>query len=358
MSLPTHEHLSVQTIPNAGRGAIANHHIPAGTTILSSAEPAAHVIFRQYRKEVCAHCFEYDRGRTLPVRDSETGKVFSSDRCREAWLSEHGVLGNEAWRALHVFVQSKSKAIARSSGALPSSSMKPSREVVERAWSKAEEQVRLYTWSQPMDDASRPPPARASNRTQAKSLSQPWTKHVDPNILSYFLSGVLFRSLHPNHWQKDVLCLAMDEEPYRSTEDLAAHCNSFVQLCTIVPGPLLESCTADVCRTLINAGSHNAFGIRSGSDDGEEYAGYALYPSASYFNHSCTPNILKRRVGGSWEFVTARDVDESEECCITYLGGDEKHLTVSERRARLSETWGFECICGRCLFEAGSGVMI
>lgn len=358
MSLPTSEHFNVQAIPNAGRGVIARHHLPEETTILSTTAPAAHVIFRQYRKEVCAHCFEYDRGRTLPVRDGETGKVFSSTRCRDGWLADHGVLGYESWRALHTFVMAKNKAVGRPSSAF-SCAFKPKKDVVDRAWSQAEEQAQIYSASQlPRDDLSRPPSsARPNSKLQAKSLSQDWMKRVDPDILGYFLSGILYRHQHPDRWHEDVMGLAMDEEPYKSPEELAAHCNSFVQLCTIVPQALLESCTATVCQTLVNAGSHNAFGIRSGSDDGEEYAGYALYPSASYFNHSCAPNVLKRRVGSSWEFVTAREVEEGEECCITYLGGDEKHLTVSERRTRLSDTWAFECICERCLFEAGSGVM-
>jgi hypothetical protein len=146
----------------------------------------------------------------------------------------------------------------------------------------------------------------------------------------------------------------MDEEPYRSHHDLEAHCQAFLQLYSLIPQELLGSCTSCVCRTLASAGSHNAFGIRAGSEDGEEYMGYGIYPSASYFNHSCSPNIIKRRLGRTWEFMAGRDIEKGEECCITYLGGDEEDLNVLERRARLSVVWNFECMCKRCTGEAKS----
>ena len=223
--------------------------------------------------------------------------------------------------------------------------IKPEREQIDRAWSKAEKQAQLHLRS------------RGSNTTTsvAKTISQPWAKHVDPNVLGYLLSGILYFHQHPALWESEILCLAADNEPYKSTEELQSHCDSLVQLIALLPLTILPSCTADVCRILASCGSHNAFGIRSGSVDGEEYMGYGVWPSASYFNHSCSdPNIVKQRNGGVWEFRAARDIEEGDQCCITYLGGDEKDLTVWERRARLYEVWDFECMCERCVHEAGS----
>ncbi|KAK5705280.1 Histone-lysine N-methyltransferase set-6 [Elasticomyces elasticus] len=91
--------------------------------------------------------------------------------------------------------------------------------------------------------------------------------------------------------------------------------------------------------------------MRSG-EDGEEYMGYAVYPSSSYFNHSCSPNVAKQRVGNAWRFWVIEDVRKGEQLCISYLGGDEKDLSVDERRARLAEVWGFVCECARCQSEA------
>ena len=76
--------------------------------------------------------------------------------------------------------------------------------------------------------------------------------------------------------------------------------------------------------------------------------GYALYPSASYFNHSCKPNVAKVRVGNTWRFWVPKDVARGEQLCISYLGGDEKDLTTAERRVRLKDVWSFVCECEGC----------
>jgi len=248
----------------------------------------------------------------------------------------------EAWRALHAFVQSKGKAIVDVC-CIASVSSKPTLAEVKASWYRADVKCKRQTGSTTHVDGAKP------RKIKNSSL----TSKIDPDVLGYLLSGILFHHHHPDTWQEGVLDLALDETPYRSTADLEAHCTSFLQLLSILPHALRPSCSSAVCQTLANAGSHNAFGLRSGSDDGEEYMGYGLYPTASYFNHSCEPNVAKRRVGSSWEFWSARDIEPGEECCITYLGGDERDLTVAERRARLQEAWGFECMCERCSREAG-----
>ena len=342
MSPPSSDHFSVRAIPSSGRGVIASRSIPAGTVVLNSDAPAAHVIFRQYRKEVCAHCFEYDRGRTLPVRDNDTGKVYCTERCRERWLQGQGPLGVAAWQALHKFVQARGKALSNTD-TIMATTAKPELDAINAAWREAESHAQLHS---PKSSTS-----SKGNKKHQASANQSYMRQLDPDILGLFLSGILFYHNHSETWQDDVCSLAIDEQPYKSTEDLEAHCNSFVQLRTMLPVELLPSCASTVCQTLVDGGSHNAFGIRAGSEDGEEYMGYALYPSASYFNHSCDPNLMKRRLGSTWEFMAARDIRDGEECCITYLGGDEKELSVVRRRSRLKEVWGFGCMCERCLRE-------
>jgi len=344
MSPPRSHLFVVQNISGAGRGVVATQCIPAGTVILTSKSPASHVIFRPYRREVCAQCFEYDRGRTLPVRDSNTGKVFCSPRCEEEWVESQGLLGIAAWAALHTFVQRRSKAIA-DVNIMPSLAVKPTPLAIEKAWATADEYVRKSIL------------APKGQQLSAKPLPSRWSSTIDPDILSFFLTGVLSHHVDPVGWQDDMLGLAMDETPYRSDQDLELHCRSFIQLMTILPDDLLSSTTSFMCRLMVAAGGHNAFGIRSGSTDGEEYMGYGIYPSASYLNHSCNPNISKCRRGRDWELTTARKVDKGEQCCISYLGGDERHLTVSQRRKRLKEVWQFDCACALCTVEEATDTM-
>jgi len=96
----------------------------------------------------------------------------------------------------------------------------------------------------------------------------------------------------------------------------------------------------------------NSFGIwELPISPDSENLGSAMYPSASYFNHSCDPNVEKVREGRVVRFVTSRDVQEGEELCISY-GHTEREL--EERRKVLKEWWGFDCDCSRCTREQQS----
>ncbi|KAL1584222.1 hypothetical protein WHR41_06787 [Cladosporium halotolerans] len=348
---PTSTHFSIRPIPSAGRGVLASTPLAPNTPLLLSPPPAAHVIFRQYRREVCAHCLHYDRGRTLPVRDAPIGKVFCAEPCRAAWREAQGPLGVEAWTALETFVRSRAKSVV-STLAQAAVGAKPGAQAVVATWEAAAEVGALHARARGGGvGAADSGPGIKADREYRRALHHVWTQSVDPDILGYLLSGVLTAHGDAGYWQREVEGLAMDEEAYKDTADLEAHCNAFLQLVATVPRELVGSCTVEVCQTLANASSHNSFGIRAGGDEGEEYMGYALYPEASYFNHSCSPSVRKKRVGRQWEFSTAREVGEGEELCITYLGGDEKDLTVTQRRERLRGVWGFECMCERCRRE-------
>ena len=344
MSPPASNLFTVKEIAGAGRGVIASEPIAKHNLVLRSEPPAAHVIFHQYRKEVCAQCFHYDRGRSLPIRSSSVGKVFCTRECEAEWFEGQDTLGRTSWEQLQLFLQAKTKAMTSASG-LPLLALKPDTEEIKSKWEAAEEVAKS------LRKRRSHVPAKQVSTFQHLS-SQPWGKTVEPDVLVFLLSGVLFHSRSPEKYHSTILPLAMDETPYKSTFDLGAHVNSFLQLLAIVPEDVLASVTSEVCRTLINTASHNSFGIRSGSEDMEEYMGYALYPDASYFNHSCSPNIAKERVGTGWEFRASRDITVGEECCITYFGGDEDDMAVKLRRQRAREHWGFECMCARCTQES------
>ena len=93
----------------------------------------------------------------------------------------------------------------------------------------------------------------------------------------------------------------------------------------------------------------NSFGIWELPISTEsENLGSAIYPSASYFNHSCDPNVSKLRQGRTVHFIASRDILCGEEVCISYgqLG-----YGVEERRRTLRKWWGFHCDCNRCKQE-------
>lgn len=344
--IPASSLFEVQDIPNAGRGVIAKCDIPADTLILESGPSAFSVIFQNYRKETCAWCFLWDRGRTLPVKDLDTAKFFCSSECQSRWIEDQGQLGEEAWRLLTSFVRAKGKGT--NTDELMADGPRPDKDIIAKAWREAEGDAKI------LQENRSPPNSEVStkaSRKRAAAIQQKICKNVDANMLSYFLDGVLL--YHKGSKLVDeVECLVKDDTPYRNDDDLQNGCYSFLQLVSILPSELLAVLTPRLCQTMVQADNHNAFGIRGGGEDSEEYMGYGVYPCASYFNHSCKPNLNKRRVGRSWEFRTAGDIAAREECCISYLGGDEKDLGLVERRRRLQEVWGFVCGCRRCNEES------
>ncbi|EME49237.1 hypothetical protein DOTSEDRAFT_143030 [Dothistroma septosporum NZE10] len=348
LSLPVSEQFAVRDIVNAGRGVIATRNIAAGTLILESGPPAFHVIFKTYAKETCAFCFAWDRGRTLPVRDNVTAKVFCTSECQAEWLKEQGKPGVESWLSLAAYVRSKKRGT--NADEIMSDGPKPDLNDMDAAWREAEkraktlQKLRTATTSQ----------ITKSDWKSAQAVIQKMDEDIDVNMLSYTLSGALYRHRHSSKWQSEVLALAMDDRPHKTQHDLDISCNSYVQLTSVIALELLPSLTPELCRTMTMADNHNAFGIRAGGEDCEEYMGYGVYPSSSYFNHSCSPNVNKRRVGRSWEFSAARDIAAGEECCITYLGGDEKDLDRRARQSRLHEVWGFHCYCNLCTAKAST----
>lgn len=121
--------------------------------------------------------------------------------------------------------------------------------------------------------------------------------------------------------------------------------------------PFLKQILSTDLRSLVESTSYpflsrhlsNSFGIwELPLSPDSENLGSAMYPSASYFNHSCEPNVAKLRKGRAFLFFTSREVQAGEELCISY-GSTERH--VVERGQYLRDWWGFTCTCPRCKRE-------
>lgn len=199
----------------------------------------------------------------------------------------------------------------------------------------------------------------------------------DPDILSYALCGILTaytsqksmdaadetraRVLLPS-----LFSLAEDSTVFvhtpTTTSPLSDYTSSYLALLAILPQPLLSFITTDLLVNLASRASHNAFSIRpEGNTDGDqsgEFLGWGVWPEASFFNHSCRPNVRKERRGRIWSFsvetnTSSGTIEVGQQLCITYLGGDERDIDVNERRNRLLTQWGFSCECDRCVVESG-----
>lgn len=74
----------------------------------------------------------------------------------------------------------------------------------------------------------------------------------------------------------------------------------------------------------------------------ERMNGYGVFPSASLFNHSCTPNCQLVEIDRKMNFFTVRDVEENEELTFSYV---RLKTTNKRRKSHLLDTFCFECEC-------------
>lgn len=325
----------IRQTPSAGRAVFATQYIPEDTLIWRSEDLTLSVLLREYRREVCGQCFGYEYGRDLDVRDKTVGFAFCSPACQEKWRDEHGEIGIQAWTAVESLVKGRSK---EDNELVDLDLPRPKAKDVTKAWEDVAAQAAIIRAGRVSET-----PTKSHRKAISKALQAP----IQPDVMSFCVSGILWQQSHPADWDK-VMALADDNTPYHNFPDLSAFTRTYLHLLSILPVSLLPLCTAKSLFLLSSRDSHNSFGIRSLEDDGSEFFGYGCWPAASYFNHSCGPNVEKKRVGRNWEFRVGKDIEEGEELCITYLSGEERKLSRGKRNMTLKRNWGFECGCERC----------
>jgi len=298
---------SIRKTEDRGRAVYACQRIPAGTTIHVASEPFVGIIKEKFKKEVCAWCFKYQHGKKCHVKhfDTRTGVWFCSDVCLLLWK-----------KADYDGKLAQVLASLRSNGA---------RKVVRRVMTATDASKQMSNAEEfPLDQAKLVASAIVQRAREGKSPARTpnWNDVLD------LQSGIF------------------DDEI-----DLPCEVEHII--------PFLKQCLASDLQYLIESTAYpflsrhlsNSFGIwELPISPDSENLGSAMYPSASYFNHSCDPNVMKVRQGRKVSFLTERDVEIEEELCISY-GHTERE--VEERQMLLRDWWGFTCICPRCRHELG-----
>ena len=84
--------------------------------------------------------------------------------------------------------------------------------------------------------------------------------------------------------------------------------------------------------------------------------GTALFSTACRMNHSCSPNVLVKYIGGwgrkrplALQCYALRDIREGEQLCISYI---DVEMDAESRQAAL-DNYGFTCRCEKCLADRG-----
>lgn len=348
---PTSPLFEIRHTPHSGRAVFASRDISAGTLVWRSTDLTLSVLLREYRREVCGQCFSYDYGRDLRIRDQSVGFAFCSEECQTKWRLENGEIGVQAWAAVEKLVKGRSKEDA---GMVDVSLPRPKPKEIREAWESVAAQASLIRVARQGERDTKAVNGVAEvndgvqvTKQHRKALQKALLQPISPDIMSFCVSGIIWNYNNPDELDS-VLSLAVDNTPYHNADDLRAFTRTYLHLLAVLPLALLPLVTSETLFLLSTRDSHNSFGIRSLEDDGSEFFGYGCWPAASYFNHSCGPNVEKTRDGRIWHFRTGRDVEKGEELCITYLSGEERKLSRGKRMLTLKKNWGFECGCERC----------
>ncbi|WYZ38167.1 hypothetical protein EsH8_III_000081 [Colletotrichum jinshuiense] len=352
----TSVHFEIRDTPTAGRAVFATQDVSAKSLLWRSDDLTVSVLLREYRREVCGQCFGYNYGRDLSIQDQTVGFAFCSSECQMNWQQETGEVGVQAWTEVKKLAKRSKQDTEMVDIDLP----RPKAEEIAQAWEDIKVQAELIRTSRMAELAGDSqdqgePHIMTSNgvrgglitKQHRKAVQKALQQPIQADAMSFCVGGIIARYKNPRKWEH-MLSLAVDSTPYSSTIDLHAFTRTYLQLLAILPLPLLPLTTPESLFLLSSRDSHNAFGIRSLEDEGSELFGYGCWPAASYFNHSCDPNIEKRREGRAWEFRAARDIRKGEEMCITYLGGEERSWSREKRMSTLRRNWGFDCGCKNC----------
>ena len=169
----------------------------------------------------------------------------------------------------------------------------------------------------------------------------------DTDSLYFLLSGILLRPT--SSWTGLLMLNPSVYKLYTTADALESMTTAFVQLLAVLPSSLLQYTTRETLEAVASRDVGNSFGIWNTGikDDFSEELGYGIWPEASFFNHSCAPNVSRRRIDRQWVFETSKDVPAGSDLCISYIRGEEP-LPFNERQERLKSGWGFVCNCLKC----------
>lgn len=96
--------------------------------------------------------------------------------------------------------------------------------------------------------------------------------------------------------------------------------------------------------------SSNCFGVYD--HEKSECAGSGVFPTSSYFNHSCSPTLVRRQCGKSLAFYATRDISAGTPLTIDYGSLHEKWPDdLDARREHLLTGYRFWCGCELCVAQ-------
>ncbi|KAF5391005.1 hypothetical protein D9757_004039 [Collybiopsis confluens] len=290
--------LEQKTTLYSGRGLFSTKFIPKNTVVHTTPSPYASVIYRKYRKEVCADCFAYsfesNRNTWNIKHDLDgTGFYFCSCTCKENWLLTENLDGllSQAFSALDrlekSLISNSRKRIAAE--AKPEEAAKVlgkviTLEEIDSAWEKAvQSSVKTLPRDLDLSELELDTARLLVFAIVRRHLEITYTPAPSNDHLSDPPAGT---------WA-ELLELQDNELKYSQNKSygLCSHIQSylFVRNALWSNVPVLRSYvkTSDTIRAILARDEANAFGLYEVRGD-SEMLGYAIYSSCSYFNHGAS----------------------------------------------------------------------
>lgn len=348
-------HLSIQQTKDKGRSVFARKDIPAQSTVLI-VYPFVALPFLPYRKRFCGHCLLYDnKCAGLSYRCSGSETYYCSEKCKDNDSSHEKIC--EPLRKVSSWMNRGGRG--KNSKCHPG-------EIIRLM-------VVILAQISTCGVASRYDPLLA----EALNMNKGEVLNVTAPTGS--LEDVFSLESHYDEW--------ITEDQQEWSRIARTFIIPLLKEFNLLPDNWKEKDVLD----LVSRIESNGFGIYDGRDDiyqepdlepegiqvnmppsppqspihsskkKETTIGRSIYPSASYFNHSCSPvlrhgkqmNAYRRvdqRLVGLYRpliFTTDAQVNSGTEMTITYIDDGPDRPTCARRR-ELRENYYFECGCERC----------
>jgi SET and MYND domain-containing protein len=343
-----------------GRACFATQDIPKGTDVLSTnVVPFGAIIIHEFRKEVCSFCFAYKYGKyckvKLPQPEGYTSKKwlgcglwFCSEDCSQKWrenVDQDDKL-SLAFESILVNFQQKFKNNETEDDYSDKEFYKVdiTEDYIDKYWEKVSE------WESEVEKVR---PSRRINHL-------PFINEDDYNTVR-FVTGILFNIYrkHPSTQYFDKL-QSNEVQKIQKFPVLLKSLESIYKFLKVsLPDFLQPYLSIKLVRLIVGREFGNSFGIWQTdknfysveeNSENKELLGYMMQPEASFFNHSCAPNLKKYRIDNRMHFQTLKDIRNGEQLCIDYFHVLED--SFQERQKHMMENWFFKCNCQRCQSES------
>ncbi|KAK7686442.1 hypothetical protein QCA50_010666 [Cerrena zonata] len=183
--------LEIRTNDFSGRSYYSTCALPTNETVLDIDTPYSCTIYKQFRTEVCAECFDYQSGRrgflTCREYSENAGLSFCDPDCRDVWIRREGV---DLIGYLAKLETRRLKKKGKETGCLRAV---VTDEEIEEAWGRVEEEEHSFK--------------------QARKWGQLLLDDFEADIARYVLMALYHQSLEPQPSQEFCHLTSNGDEP-------------------------------------------------------------------------------------------------------------------------------------------------